>query len=120
VKGPGPKLRYEFSRQVCPSQVRDASGPHEKPARCQRTTVSGVTTRRACFHPDQTHRAITQTLLISRSAGVLANHREYILESPATMVKHFNELRDRPIRRMLTVNEEQLILEVAPPIFAWS
>jgi len=112
VKGPGPKLRNEFCRQVCPSQVRYASGPHEKPARCQRTTVSGVT-RRACFHHDQSRRAITQTLLISRSTGVLANHRKYILENPATMVKHFNELRDRPIRRMLTVNEEQLILEVA-------
>jgi hypothetical protein len=37
-----------------------------KPARCQRTTVSGVTTRRACFHPDQTRRAITQKSL-SRS-----------------------------------------------------
>jgi hypothetical protein len=36
-----------------------------KPARCQRTTVSGVTTRRACFHPDQTRRAITQKSLSS-------------------------------------------------------
>ena len=31
-----------------------------KPARCQRTTVSGVTTRRACFHPDHTRRAISR------------------------------------------------------------
>ena len=30
-------------------------------------------------------------------------------------MKHFNELRERPIRRMLTVKEEQLILEAAPP-----
>jgi hypothetical protein len=37
-----------------------------KPARCQRTTVSGVTTRRACFHPDQTRRAITQKELIEK------------------------------------------------------
>ncbi len=36
-----------------------------KPARCQRTPVSGVRTRRACFHPDQTHRAITQKSLSS-------------------------------------------------------
>jgi hypothetical protein len=34
-----------------------------KRVRCQRTTVSGVTTRRACFHPDQTRRAITQKSL---------------------------------------------------------
>src|ERR1700680_245708 len=34
-----------------------------KPVRCQRTTVSGVTTRRACFHPDQARRAITQKSL---------------------------------------------------------
>ena len=31
-----------------------------KPARCQRVTVSGVTTMRAFFHPDQTRRVITQ------------------------------------------------------------
>src|ERR1700741_2088939 len=31
-----------------------------KPARCQRTTVSGVTMRRDCFQPDQTRRATTQ------------------------------------------------------------
>jgi integrase len=30
-------------------------------------------------------------------------------------VKHFNELRERPVRRMLTVKEEQRILEAAPP-----
>jgi hypothetical protein len=29
VKGPGPKLRNEFCRQVSPSQVRDAYGPHD-------------------------------------------------------------------------------------------
>jgi integrase len=30
-------------------------------------------------------------------------------------VKHFNELRERPTRRMLTVEEELRILEAAPP-----
>jgi serine/threonine protein kinase len=35
----------------------------QKPARCQRTTVSGVTTRRTCFQPDQTRRAMTQKSL---------------------------------------------------------
>jgi len=34
-----------------------------KPSRCQRTTVSGVTTVRACFQPDQTLRVRTQKSL---------------------------------------------------------
>src|ERR1700694_1901857 len=37
-----------------------------KPVRCQRTTVSGVTTMRACFHPDQNRRTTTQKSLSSR------------------------------------------------------
>ena len=45
----------------------------------------------------------------------LAVTRKYIPENPAAGVKHFNELRDRPDRRMLTVEEELLILKAAPP-----
>ena len=45
----------------------------------------------------------------------LAVRRKYIPENPAVAVKHFNELRERPVRRMLTVEEEQRIMEVAPP-----
>ena len=41
--------------------------------------------------------------------------RKYITESPAAGVKHFNERRERPVKRMLTVEEEQRILEAAPP-----
>jgi hypothetical protein len=41
--------------------------------------------------------------------------RKYIPENPSAALKHFNELRDRPIRRMLTVEEELRILEAAPP-----
>jgi len=41
--------------------------------------------------------------------------RKYITESPAAGVKHFNERRERPVKRMLTVEEEQWILEAAPP-----
>jgi integrase len=37
-----------------------------------------------------------------------------MLENPAASVKHFNELRERPIRRMLTVEEENRIVETAP------
>ncbi|MGC1383319.1 MAG: site-specific integrase, partial [Candidatus Acidiferrales bacterium] len=40
---------------------------------------------------------------------------KYIPENPALSVKHFNELRERPTRRMLTVEEELRILEAAPP-----
>ena len=45
----------------------------------------------------------------------LACKRKYIPENPALSVKHFNELRERPTRRMLTVEEELRILEAAPP-----
>ena len=45
----------------------------------------------------------------------LAVKRKYVPENPASTVKHFNELRERPVRRMLTVEEEQCILEAAPP-----
>lgn len=45
----------------------------------------------------------------------LAVKRKYIPDNPATAVKHFNELRERPVRRMLTVDEEIRIVEAAPP-----
>jgi integrase len=45
----------------------------------------------------------------------LAVKRKYIPENPAASVKHFNELRERPVRRMLTVEEENRIVETAPP-----
>jgi integrase len=45
----------------------------------------------------------------------LAVKRKYIRENPAAAVKHFNELRERPVRRMLTVDEEIRIVESAPP-----
>jgi integrase len=44
----------------------------------------------------------------------LAVRRQYIPENPASLVKHFNELRDRPNRRMLKLEEEQRILKAAP------
>jgi len=43
-----------------------------------------------------------------------ATKRGYIPENPAAEVKHFNELRDRPTRRMLTIEEERRILDAAP------
>ena len=41
--------------------------------------------------------------------------RKYITENPAAGVKHFDERRERPVKRMLNVDEEQRILEAAPP-----
>jgi integrase len=43
-----------------------------------------------------------------------ATKRRYIAENPAAEVKHFNELRERPTRRMLTIEEERRILDAAP------
>jgi integrase len=43
-----------------------------------------------------------------------ATKRGYIPENPASEVKHFNEFRDRPTRRMLTVEKERRILDAAP------
>lgn len=40
--------------------------------------------------------------------------RKYIPENPAAEVKHFNELRERPTKRMLTLDEERRILNAAP------
>ncbi|HYY72644.1 MAG TPA: tyrosine-type recombinase/integrase [Candidatus Bathyarchaeia archaeon] len=45
----------------------------------------------------------------------LATQRKYIPENPAEAVKHFNEFRDRPVRKMLTLEEERRILEAAQP-----
>jgi len=41
--------------------------------------------------------------------------RKYIGENPTSDVKHFNERRERPSKRMLTVEDEHRILEAAPP-----
>ena len=40
--------------------------------------------------------------------------RKYIGENPAADVKHFNERRERPSKRMVTVEDEHRILEAAP------
>jgi integrase len=41
--------------------------------------------------------------------------RKYIAESPPAGVRHFDERRERPAKRMLSVEEEQRIFEAAPP-----
>jgi len=64
-------------------------------------TVKGATVNRelACLH------CIFQFAL----------KRKYIGENPTSGVKHFNERIERPTKRMLTVDEEQRILEAAAP-----
>ena len=44
-----------------------------------------------------------------------AIERRYISENPARGVKRFDERRERPAKRMLSLEEEQRILENAPP-----
>jgi len=44
-----------------------------------------------------------------------AINRKYITENPATGVKHFDERRERRVKRMLTAEEERRILDEAPP-----
>jgi len=44
-----------------------------------------------------------------------AVRRKYISESPTRGVKQLDERRERPTKRMLTLEEEQRILENAPP-----
>jgi Phage integrase SAM-like domain len=41
--------------------------------------------------------------------------RKYIPENPARVVKHFNELRERPAKQMLTLEQENRILSAASP-----
>jgi hypothetical protein len=43
-----------------------------------------------------------------------AVNRKYIPESPTSRAKHFDEYRERLLKRMLTAEEEQRILAVAP------
>src|ERR1700694_4793034 len=61
--------RTSFGVRLLPTCVRTLEISLQyirKPVRCQRTTVSGVTTMRACFHPDQNRRTTTQKSLSSR------------------------------------------------------
>lgn len=45
----------------------------------------------------------------------LAVKRKYIPENPARAVEHFNELRERPAKQMLTLEQENRILNAAAP-----
>jgi len=49
LNGPDPKLRIEFCRQVSPSQVRDACGPHDGNEHTRRAIASdGVHSAQQC------------------------------------------------------------------------
>jgi len=49
----------------------------------------------------------------------LAVQRKYIPENPARAVKHFNELRERPAKQMLTWTRRTASSMRRLPIFAW-
>ena len=67
-------------------------------------------------HPNQTVKgaSVNRELECLKCMLDFATKRRYIAENPAAEVKHFNELRERPTRRMLTLEEERRILDAAP------
>jgi hypothetical protein len=65
--------------------------------------------------PELQHFLFSSLIFFGLTARVtldLAVHRQYIPENPARAVKHFNELRERPEKQMLTLDQETRI-------FAW-
>jgi site-specific recombinase XerC len=66
--------------------------------------------------PDRTVKGATvnRELETLQSMLKLAVQRKYISANPASEVKHFPELRDRPAKRGVTAEEFLRILEVAP------
>lgn len=93
-------------------------------SKLQRITVESVEeyrnrrrTQPKTTNPSRTIKGATinRELELLKCVFDLAVKRKYIPENPAAAVKHFNELRERPIRRMPTVEEELRILDTAPP-----
>jgi len=74
---------------------------HQSSERNPKKTVKGATVNRA--------------LEYLQCMFEFAVNRKYIAENPAAGVKHFDERRERPSKRMLTADEEQRILGAAPP-----
>jgi integrase len=74
---------------------------HQSTERNPKKTVKGATVNRA--------------LEYLQCMFEFAVNRKYIAENPAAGVKHFDERRERPSKRMLTVDEERRILGAAPP-----
>ncbi len=75
---------------------------HRQPSqRNPKTTVKGAT--------------VNRELQCLQCMFQFAVSRKYIADSPASGVKHFDERRERPAKRMLSVEEEYRILEAAPP-----
>jgi len=65
--------------------------------------------------PELQHFLFSSLIFFGLTARVtldLAVHRQYIAENPARAVKHFNELRERAEKQMLTLDRETRI-------FAW-
>jgi integrase len=75
---------------------------HRQPSkRNPKTTIKGAT--------------VNRELECLQCMFEFALRRKYLAESPASGVRHFDESRERPARRMLTVEEEHRILQAAPP-----
>jgi hypothetical protein len=75
-----------------------------KPVRCQRTTVSGVTTMRACFHSDQKRRTTTQNSLSKRprfGRGCRRFSTASCCRSTRFSKTRFPRLRKRRIRALI-------------------
>jgi integrase len=58
---------------------------------------------------------VNRELTYLRCMFSFAMERKYISENPANNVKPLDERRERPAKRMLTLEDEQRILENAPP-----
>ena len=71
-----------------------------KPARCHRTTVSGVTTMSDPFHPDQNRRAVTQKSLSRRPSFGRACRR--FSTASCCRSARFSRARSRRLRRRRT------------------
>lgn len=69
------------------------------------------------WNPDRTVKGATvnRELACLHCVFQFALKRKYIGENPVSGVRHFDERRERPSKRMLTAEEEHRILEAAPP-----
>src|ERR1700730_6286883 len=106
--------RTSFGVRLLPTCVRTLKISLQyirKPVRCQRATVSGVTTMRARFHPDQNRRTTTQKNLSSRPR--LGRRCRRLSTASCCRSKRFSNtrfprLRERrisaPIQRKRTLN----------------
>jgi integrase len=100
---PGPYLvrPVHFASTNAPG-CRQSDYRHRQPSqRDPKTTVKGAT--------------VNREIQCLQCMFQFAVTRKYIAESPASGVRHFDERRECPAKRMLTMEEEQRIFVAAPP-----